>query len=64
MFRFDCDVSHQGVGDRPRPSRSVNHGFCELLLFEHVAAPAIYWSRGCGICPRRVGARDKNQMSD
>lgn len=32
MFRFDCDVSHQGVGDRPRLPWSVIHGFCELLL--------------------------------
>ena len=44
MFRFDCDVSQQGVGDQPRPPRSVIPRFCELLLFEHVAAPAIYWS--------------------
>ena len=64
MFRFDCDVSQQGVGDQPSPSRLVIHKFCELLLFDHVAAPAIYWSRECGICPERVGARDKSQMSD
>jgi hypothetical protein len=63
MFRFDCDVSHQGVGDQPRPPRSVTHGFCELLLFEHVAAPAIYWSATGGYAFRfRPGC--KNQMSD
>ena len=63
MFRFDCDMSHQGVGDQPRSSRSVIHVYCELLSttsrHRRFTGPS---DDGC--VPSAKAYRDKNQMSD
>ena len=48
MFRFDHDASQEGVGGHPSCFGRPNHRF-ESTPHEHVAAPAIYWPRICGV---------------
>jgi hypothetical protein len=48
MFRFDHDASQEGVGGRRTCFGRPNHR-SEPTLHEHVAAPAIYWSRSGGM---------------
>jgi hypothetical protein len=64
MFRFDCDVSHQGVGDRPRLPRLVIHGFCELLLSNTSRHRRFTGLGSPGCVPIAQVDRNKNQMSD
>ena len=44
MFRFDCLVSPGGLEAARLARLRLNHRF-ETPPYEHVAVPAIYWSR-------------------
>jgi hypothetical protein len=64
MFRFDCNVSHQGVGDQPISCRSVIHVYCELLLSTTLRHRRFTGPSDDGCVPIAQAYRDKNQMSD
>lgn len=64
MFRFDHDVSLQGVGVRRGCSGRQNHRYVNSLLLNtsrhrRFTGPAI-----AGCVPIAQAHRDKNQMSD
>ena len=63
MFRFDHDVSQEGVGGRRIVSGRPNHR-SESPLHGRVAAPAIYWPRISGVRVAGLGLERKNHMSD